>query len=104
MKAWENPKGGLSEAGRKHFNASGGHLKAGVTSYLSASEEDKKRWVRWALRFTKTPQPLRDDKGRPTRYALMFNAWGKAVPSSPDQVRAVHQEALRRRTQLGMGK
>jgi hypothetical protein len=99
VKAWENPKGGLSAAGRAHFG-----VKPGVRDFASASEEEKKRWVRWALRFTKTPQPLRDEKGRPTRYALMFNAWGKPVPSSADQVRAVHQEALRRRAQLGMGK
>lgn len=104
MKEWENPKGGLSEAGRRHYNASGGNLKPGVRNYASASDSDKRRWVRWALRFTATPRPLRDEKGRPTRYALMFNAWGKPVPANASDVASVHREALRRRAQLGMGK
>lgn len=103
MKAWENPKGGLSQAGRAHYNASGGHLKPGVTSFASASEADKKRWVRWALRFAKTPQPLTDGKG-PSRYALMFHAWGAPVPKSNSDVSRVYQMALKRRAQLGMGK
>jgi hypothetical protein len=104
MKAWENPQGGLSQAGRNHYNASGSHLKPGVANYASASDADKRRWVRWALRFTKTPQPLRDEKGDPTRYALMFRAWGKPVPANASAVAAVHREALRRRAELGMGK
>ena len=94
----KDPRGGLSAAGRKKFG-----VKKGVTGYSGASDEDKKRWVRWALRFTKTARPLRDDKGRPTRYALMFRAWGEPVPASAGAVSAVHTKALTRRKQLGMG-
>lgn len=94
----KNPQGGLSAAGRKKFG-----VAKGVTDYSGASEPDKKRWVRWALRFTKTAQPLKDDKGEPTRYALMFHAWGEPVPTSPAAVAAVHTKALTRRDQLGMG-
>lgn len=95
---YQDPKGGLNDAGRKHFG-----VKAGVKNYSSASEGDKKRWVRWALRFTKTPRPLKDDKGRPTRYASMFAAWGEPIPSSAGAVSAVHSKALTRRGQLKMG-
>lgn len=103
-KKFKNPSGGLTAAGRSFYNRTeGAHLKPGVRNFAGASLEDQKRWVRWALRFTKTPRPLRDSAGRPTRYALMFNAWGKAVPSNNSQVSAVHREALRRRAQLGMG-
>lgn len=95
---YQNPKGGLNDAGRKHFG-----VKAGVKNYSSASDGDKKRWVKWALRFTKTPRPLKDDQGRPTRYASMFTAWGEPVPTSAGAVSAVHTKALSRRKQLGMG-
>lgn len=94
----QNPKGGLSAKGRKKFG-----VKAGVKSYSSASEPDKRRWVRWALRFTKTPRPLKKPNGEPTRYALMLAAWGEPVPSSAAAVRAVHSKAVARAKQLKMG-
>jgi hypothetical protein len=103
-KRLKDPNGGLTAAGRAFYKRTeGAHLKPGVRNYGGASPEDKKRWVRWALRFTKTPRPLRDAGGNPTRYALMFKAWGKAAPTNNSQVAAVHREALRRRAQLGMG-
>jgi hypothetical protein len=95
----KNPKGGLSAAGRKKFG-----VKAGVKSYSSAGDSDKKRWVRWALRFTKTPRPLTQPNGEPTRYALMFSAWGEAVPKTAAAVRAVHAKAESRSKTLKMGK
>lgn len=94
----KDPRGGLSAAGRKKFG-----VKKGVGSFASAGDSDKKRWVRWALRFTKTPRPLTDDKGQPTRYALMFRAWGEPVPTSVSAVKAVHSKAIARAKQLGMG-
>jgi hypothetical protein len=101
---YRNPNGGLTAAGRAFYKRSeGSNLKPGVRNYASASPADKKRWVRWALRFTKTPRPLKEPSGKPTRYALMFNAWGKPVPTDVSQVAAVHKEALRRRQELGMG-
>lgn len=94
----KNPRGGLSAKGRKKFG-----VKKGVTSYSSAGDEGKRRWVRWALRFTKTPQPLKKPDGSPTRYALMFRAWGEPVPTTAAAVRAVHAKALARRKTLKMG-
>jgi hypothetical protein len=103
-KPYKDPNGGLTAAGRAFYKRTeGANLQPGVRNYAGASLEDKKRWVRWALRFTKTPRPLREPNGSPTRYALMFRAWGKAVPSDTSQVAAVHREALRRRVELGMG-
>lgn len=94
----KDPKGGLSAAGRRKFG-----VQAGVKSYSTASEKDKKRWIAWAMRFTKTPRPLKDDSGKPTRYALMFQAWGEPIPTSASAVRAVHSKAETRARQLGMG-
>jgi hypothetical protein len=103
-KRLKDPHGGLTAAGRAFYKRTeGAHLQPGVRNYEGASLADKKRWVRWALRFTKTARPLRKPSGEPTRYALMFNAWGKPVPSNASQVAAVHRQALQRRTQLGMG-
>lgn len=100
----KDPNGGLTAAGRRFYKRTeGANLKPGVKNYGSASTEDKKRWVRWALRFTKTPRPLTKPSGDATRYALMFNAWGKSVPRSDDQVRSVYKQALQRRKELGMG-
>lgn len=94
-KADKNPRGGLSAAGRKKFG-----VKAGVKNYASASRKDKGRWVSWAMRFTGTPKPVKDKNGQPTRYALMFRAWGEPVPTSREAVVAVHQKAVRRSQQL----
>ena len=100
----KDPNGGLTAAGRAFYHRTeGANLKPGVRSYASASTEDKKRWVKWALRFTKTPRPLTKPSGEPTRYALMFQAWGKPVPRNAGDVAAVHREALRRRSQLWKG-
>ena len=104
---YKNPKGGLSAAGRRYYKRTeGANLKPGVKNYSKASTADKKRWVRWALRFAgrSTIPPLRKPNGEPTRFALMFTAWGEPVPSSVESVRRVYKKALSRRDQLGMGK
>jgi hypothetical protein len=101
----KDPNGGLTSAGREFYKRTeGANLKPGVRNYDAAQSEDKKRWVRWALRFSKTPRPLTEPSGKPTRYALMFQAWGKPIPKNSSDVAAVHREALKRRAELGMGK
>lgn len=94
-KADKNPRGGLSAKGRAKFG-----VQAGVKNYASASRKDKGRWVSWAMRFTGSPKPVKDDKGNPTRYALMFRAWGEPVPGSREAVVAVHKKAVKRSQQL----
>ena len=103
----KNPKGGLTAAGRAFYKRTeGANLKPGVKSYSKASPADKKRWVRWALRFAGRSDipPLKKPNGEATRFALMFAAWGEPVPTTVSAVRAVYKKALSRRDQLGMGK
>lgn len=100
----KDPQGGLTAAGRAHYKKTeGANLKPGVRNYSSASPADKKRWQNWATRFAGRSDipPLKDDKGRPTRFALMFQAWGEPTPSTEAQVRAVAKKAaLRKRSGL----
>lgn len=106
-KKLKNPKGGLTAAGRAFYKRTeGANLKPGVKSYSKASPADKKRWVRWALRFAGRSDvpPLKKPNGEATRFALMFAAWGEPVPTTVSAVRAVYKKALSRRDQLGMGK
>jgi hypothetical protein len=68
---YQNPKGGLNEAGRKHFNnKEGSKLKSPVKSGTNP------RRVSFAARFAGMDGPLKDDKGRPTRLSLALKAWG----------------------------
>jgi hypothetical protein len=80
LKRHQNPEGGLNEAGRKHFERQeGGNLRRPVPSGTNP------RRVSFAARFAAQNHPMKDDKGRPTRYALALKAWGF---SSPAQARA----------------
>jgi len=61
QKKYQNPEGGLNEAGRKYFkNKEGSNLKSPVKS----------------ARFGGMAGPLTDEKGRPTRLKLALKAWG----------------------------
>lgn len=102
----KDPQGGLTAAGRAHFKRTeGANLKPGVRSYGSASPADKKRWTNWATRFAGRSDipPLKKPNGEPTRFALMFNAWGEKVPSSESEVRMVAKKAAVRKMQLRKG-
>ena len=71
LKKYQNPKGGLNEAGRKHFEAKdGGNLKAPV------AKGKNPRRVSFAARFAGMKGPMKDSKGRPTRKALALKKWG----------------------------
>ena len=70
-KKYQNPKGGLNEAGRKHFERKdGGNLKAPVPKGKNP------RRVSFAARFAGMKGPMKDAKGRPTRKALALKKWG----------------------------
>ncbi len=70
-KRYQNPKGGLNEAGRKHFKKTeGANLKAPVKS------GDNPRRASFLARMGSMPGPERDEKGRPTRLLLSLQAWG----------------------------
>ena len=70
-KRFQNPEGGLNEAGRKHFKRTeGANLKK-----PQKTGTDSRR-VSFAARFAGLKGPMKDDKGRPTRKALALKAWG----------------------------
>jgi hypothetical protein len=70
-KAYQNPEGGLNEAGRKYFKRTeGSNLKAPQKSGTDG------RRVSFAARFSGMAGPLKDEKGRPTRLKLALKAWG----------------------------
>ena len=70
-KKFQNPEGGLNEAGRRHFEAKeGGNLQVPVKKGTNP------RRVSFAARFAGMKGPMKDEKGRPTRKALALKAWG----------------------------
>jgi hypothetical protein len=70
-KRFQNPKGGLNEAGRKHFKK-----KEGANLKRPVKEGVNPRRVSFAARFAGMKGPMKDEKGRPTRKALALKAWG----------------------------
>ena len=69
-KEHKNPKGGLTEAGRKHFKRTeGANLKRPVKSGTNP------RRVSFAARFGGMAGPEKKD-GKPTRLGLALKAWG----------------------------
>ena len=79
-KRFQNPSGGLNEAGRRHFKKTeGANLRRPLSSGTSP------RRVSFAARFAGMKGPMKnpdgtptmkDEKGRPTRKALALKAWG----------------------------
>ena len=70
-KKYQNPDGGLNEAGRKHFEAKdGGNLKSPQKTGTGP------RRVSFAARFGGMDGAMKKDNGEPTRLALALRAWG----------------------------
>ncbi len=70
-KEFQNPKGGLNQKGRDHFNrTTGSNLKAPVKS------GDNPRRASFLARMAGNSGPERDSKGNPTRLLLSLRAWG----------------------------
>jgi|TARA_R110000796_G_scaffold15674_2_gene49791 hypothetical protein len=70
-KRFQNPKGGLNEAGRKHFeNKDGGNLKSPQKTGTGP------RRVSFAARFGGMAGGMKKDNGDPSRLALALRAWG----------------------------
>ena len=64
-KAFQNPSGGLSARGRKHFG-----VKAPVSSGTNP------RRVSFAARFAGMAGAMKKPNGEPTRKALALKKWG----------------------------
>ena len=91
---FKDPEGGLTAAGRKHYERTGESkdLKPGVKKPESEmSVQDMKRKGSWARRFyaQKPLPPLKKPNGEPTRLALTAKAWGEPVPSTEQEARAI---------------
>ena len=71
LKKHQNPKGGLNEAGRKHFKKTeGSNLKAPL------KKGTHPRRISFACRFAGMKGPMKKPNGEPTRKALALKAWG----------------------------
>lgn len=70
-KEHKNPKGGLTEAGRKFFKRTqGSNLKRPIKSGTNP------RRVSFAARFGGMKGAMKNPDGSPTRKALALKAWG----------------------------
>ncbi len=86
-KEHQNPKGGLTEAGRKFFKRTeGANLKEPVKTGTNP------RRVSFAARFGGMDGPLVDDKGRPTRLKLALKAWGFGSKEAARNFAARHKK------------
>jgi len=70
-KKYQNPKGGLNEAGRKFFKrTTGANLKRPIKS------GDNPRRASFLARMGNSKGPDYDSKGKPTRKLLSLRQWG----------------------------
>jgi hypothetical protein len=70
-KMYQNPSGGLNEAGRKYFNRTeGSNLKSPIKTGTNP------RRVSFAARFGGMKGSLLSKSGKPTRLKLALRAWG----------------------------
>ena len=80
-----DPKGGLTAAGRAHFNKTeGSNLKPGVQGPADTPEKMRRKGSFLTRFFTNPRGPMKDEKGRPTRLALSAAAWGESVPQTAE--------------------
>ena len=82
MSKYKDPEGGLTEAGRRKFEASGEskNLQPGVKDSSPSGQRARRKGSFLTRFYTHPSGPLVDDKGEPTRLALAANAWGEPVP------------------------
>ena len=87
-KAYQNPSGGLNEAGRKYFNRKeGSNLKAPVKSGTNP------RRVSFAARFGGMKGSLLSKSGEPTRLKLALKAWGFGSKEAARAFAARHKKS-----------
>lgn len=77
-KGYKSSTGGLTQRGRDHYNASGGNLKAPVTtppSKLKAGSKAANRRKSFCARMSGVDGPMKKPNGEPTRKALALRKW-----------------------------
>jgi len=84
MSRYKDPEGGLTEAGRRKFEASGEskNLQPGVKESSPTGQKLRRKGSFLTRFYTNPSGPLVDKDGEPTRLALAANAWGEPVPRS----------------------
>jgi hypothetical protein len=84
MSKYKDPDGGLTEAGRRKFEASGEskNLQPGVKDSSPTGQRARRKGSFLTRFYTNPSGPLVDDKGEPTRLALAANAWGESPPKT----------------------
>ena len=84
MSKYKDPEGGLTEAGRRKFEASGEskNLKPGVKESSPSGQRARRKGSFLTRFYTNLSGPLVNKKGEPTRLALAANAWGEPVPKT----------------------
>lgn len=87
-KEHKSEAGGLTEAGREHFKRTeGANLKEPVKSGTNP------RRVSFAARFAGMKAPMKDESGKPTRYALALKRWGFSSPAEARAFAARNKES-----------
>lgn len=87
-KRFQNPSGGLNEAGRKFFKRTeGSNLKAPVKSGTNP------RRVSFAARFGNMKGSLLNKNGDPTRLKLALKAWGFGSKEAARNFAARHKKS-----------
>ena len=77
-KGYKSSTGGLTQKGRDHYNAQGGHLKAPVTtppSKLKAGSKAANRRKSFCARMSGVDGPMKKPNGEPSRKALALRKW-----------------------------
>jgi len=86
-KEHKSEKGGLTEAGRRHFEAKeGGNLRRPVRSGTNP------RRVSFAARFAGMDAKMKNEDGSPTRYAMALKRWGFSSPAEARAFANKHKE------------
>ena len=84
-KPLKDPKGGLTAAGRAHFNRTeGSNLKPGVKGAADTPDKMRRKGSFLTRFFTNPSGPMKDEKGESTRLALSAAAWGEPVPQNTE--------------------
>lgn len=83
MKArYKDPEGGLTEAGRRHYESTGEskNLQPGVKESSPTGQRARRKGSFLTRFYTNPSGPLVDKDGDPTRLALAARAWGEPAP------------------------
>ncbi len=92
-KKLRDPNGGLTAAGRAHFNRTeGSNLKPGVKGPADTPEKMRRKGSFLTRFFTNPSGPMVDEKGRATRLALSAAAWGERVPKNASDAAALAEK------------